>query len=114
LEGKVIGIRKKAAPMKRLLLTVFMAISGLLLSGFAAQAGTPLTQGGFSYEILPDNTASILKCVDNCSATDLVIPATLGEVPVTKIADSAFLGDATNSLKGRQCTQIAESGYCEV
>ena len=86
--------------MKRLLLTVFMAISGLLLSGFAAQAGTPLTQGGFSYEILPDNTASILKCVDNCSATDLVIPATLGEVPVTKIADSAFLGDATNSLKG--------------
>jgi len=85
--------------VKRIYIAALLALSALVLNGFSAAADTPQVEAGFNFQVLADNTAQITGCTDTCSATDLVIPATLGGVAVSKIAASAF-STGTHNLQG--------------
>jgi len=86
--------------VKRFLLVSMLSTVALLSASMPAQATAAQSESGFSFQQLPDNTAEVLKCLTNCSATNLVIPDTLGSMPVSKIADAAFRGDDNNYLQG--------------
>jgi hypothetical protein len=85
--------------VKRIYIAALLSISALVFNGFSAAADTPQVEAGFNFQVLADNTAQITGCTDTCSATDLVIPATLGGVAVSKIAASAF-STGTHNLQG--------------
>jgi hypothetical protein len=95
--------------MKKTYLAALLALTGLLSNGISASAETTQVEAGFSYQVLPDNTASIINCVDMCSATDPVIPATLGGFPVSKIEARAFEGDGLSGTLTMPAT-ITEIG----
>ena len=69
--------------MKKLLVAFL-----LLLLVIPAHAEETFSDGAFGYTILPDNTACITACYTY--STDIVIPNTLGGVPVTVIGETAF------------------------
>jgi len=56
----------------------------------AASAAQNIEVDGFSYTMQNDNTLTLIGCTSSCGAKDLVIPATVQELPVTRISDDAL------------------------
>ena len=95
-------------PAKRL---ISLLIAGILAINFAAPGGVrALTSDGFTY-IVEDGAVTLTGCDGTCP-TNLVLPTTLGGLPVTKVGDGAFpsLG-LTSVTLGDSLVSIGQSAF---
>jgi hypothetical protein len=95
-------------PAKRL---ISLLIAGILAINFAAPAGVrALTSDGFTF-IVEDSAVTLTGCDGTCP-TNLVLPTTLGGLPVTKVDDGAFpsLG-LTSVTLGDSLVSIGQSAF---
>ena len=95
-------------PAKRL---ISLLIAGILAINFAAPGGVrALTSDGFTY-IVEDGAVTVTGCDGTCPA-NLVLPTTLGGLPVTKVDDAAFpsLG-LTSVTLGDSLVSIGQSAF---
>jgi hypothetical protein len=95
-------------PAKRL---ISLLIAGILAINFAAPASVrALTSDSFTY-IVEDGAVTLTGCDGTCPA-NLVLPTTLGGLPVTKVGDGAFpsLG-LTSVTLGDSLVSIGHSAF---
>ena len=72
-------------------------LASILAVSFAAPAGVrALTADGFTY-VVEDDAATLTGCDGTCPA-NLVLPATLGGLPVAKVGDGAFSSKSLTSV----------------
>ncbi len=79
--------------MKKLLSIVLVVASVMLLLCSCAvghKAGDEVVSGNYTYEILEDNTAKIIKYTSSEEMLELEIPAALDDLTVTVIGKGAF------------------------
>ncbi len=83
-------ISHRVTPIWRLvcvaLLASVLGMASVLIAGAPASA---VTDQGFTYDEL-NGTAVVAGCEEECPGT-LIIPSTLGSLPVSRIAPSAFV-----------------------
>ncbi len=95
-------------PAKRL---ISLLIAGILAINFAAPGGVrALTSDGFTYTV-EDGAVTLTGCDGTCP-TNLVLPTTVGGLPVTKVDDGAFpsLG-LTSVTLGDSLVSIGQSAF---
>ena len=94
---------------KKILLALFVTVI-LAVSVFAFNASAA-NEGPFVYEI-SEGEVTITKCEYTISG-DLIIPETLGGIPVTAIADKAFYGcsEITSVIIPESVTKIGKSAF---
>lgn len=106
-----------------ILLAMVMMLSSLPVTAFAAEISSrseetsseASTDGGFQYTVLPDNTAEICGYTgeDDGDGEFLYIPETVGDLPVTALAQEAFANNDT--LRGvfvpASITSIGNSAF---
>ena len=95
-------------PAKRL---ISLLIAGILAINFAAPGGVrALTSDGFTYTV-EDGAVTLTDCDGTCP-TNLVLPTTLGGLPVTKVGDGAFASLGLTSVTlGDSLVSIGQSAF---